>query len=301
MRTATLIAASLFALFVPAVAAGQDASPNLDDIAITPSRREVVMEPGSEKTFLLNLIYTSGSGKSMPARLVSYLNDWTIDKTGQLQFFKAGARPESAAAWMVHSPGEINIGPGGIQPIRVTVSVPKDATPGDHTAALILEPRPDTLKNPANKKQVRTRFRLAAIFYIMVPKLTRQGSLQNLRAEANAKGIIIIPTIRNQGNSHIRPKHSVKIVDRAGVIAAELPDSEWLPVLGISETDVPLLIEKMVLPGVYTVRYRVDFGDGSSMTEGQTELVVKERASVAQSAGAGQTQPDKSQSPNRQQ
>jgi hypothetical protein len=293
-----IILAILATLFVYSAASAQSDAlrqPSLDDVAITPSRHELIMAPGTERTVVVDVIYTSESGKSAPARLIAYLNDWSIDKSGSMQFYTAGANPDSATSWIIHSPVELSIVPGSVTAIRVTVSVPKDATPGDHTAAIILEPRPDVIKTDPTRKRLQTRFRLAAIFYIMVPELTRKGSLQNLRAEAGDKGITIIPTIRNEGNTHVRPVHSIKVVDPAGVIAAEINDTEWLPVLGGTETELRLLIEKAIPPGTYSVRYRVNFADGSALTEGQTELVVREprRANVLTGPSDGAVKAEK--------
>ena len=58
---------------------------------------------------------------------------------------------------------------------------------------------------------------------------------------------------------------------------AELPQKESLPLLGGSELSEPLVIERRLAPGTYSVKYRVDFQDGNRPTEGITELVVKER------------------------
>jgi hypothetical protein len=39
----------------------------------------------------------------------------------------------------------------------------------------------------------------------------------------------------------------------------------------------PIVIEKAVAPGAYTVFYRVDFKDGGAVVEGQTDLLVREQ------------------------
>jgi hypothetical protein len=199
-----------------------------------------------------------------------------MGRSGELSFYKAATRPNSASPWIIYSPAEVIVQPGQTHSIRVTISVPKDATPGDHLAALIVEQRPDTIKLNARARQMLMRFRMAAIFYIMVPQLTRRGSLENLKAAVDAKGIVVTPTLKNAGNSVIRPTASVKVTDSAGRTVAELPEDESLPVLGGSELSQPLLIEKTLRPGAYTVRYRVDFQDGGKVTEGVTDLVVKE-------------------------
>jgi len=246
-----------------------------DAIGLAPARFEVPMKPGTERTFIVNIIYNSASADAEPCRLVASPGDWSLDKDGEVEYYKAGTRPDSAAAWMIYTPGEVTAAPGKVHPIRVTISVPKDAAPGDHLAALFVESRPDNIKLDQNRRQVILRFRMAALFYIMVPGLTQRGALEDLSAEASENEIVVIPNIKNSGNSHIRPRHSVKILNRENSVVAEMPETESLPVLGNSQLRRPLVIERALAPGVYTVQYRVDFKDGSQLVEGQVELRVK--------------------------
>jgi hypothetical protein len=246
-----------------------------DVFGLAPARFEVPMKPGTERTFIVNIIYNSASADAEPCRLVASTGDWSILKDGDIEYYKAGTRPGSAASWMIYTPGEVTAAPGKAHPIRVTVSVPKDAAPGDHLAALFVESRPDNIKLDQNRRQVILRFRMAALFYIMVPGVTQRGSLEELSAEASEGGIIVTPNIRNSGNSHIRPRHSIKVLSRENLTVAEMPETESLPVLGNSELRKPIVIEKTLPPGLYTVQYRVDFKDGSQLVEGQVELRVR--------------------------
>jgi len=233
------------------------------------------MLPGSERTVVVNVIYNSASSESQPCRLVASLGDWTILSNGDADYYKAGSQANSACSWLTYSPAEMTALPGKVHPIRVTISVPKEATPGDHLAAFFVESRPDNLKLDQNRRQVILRFRMTALFYIMVPRLTKKGSLQNVAAQISDQGIVVTPTLKNEGNSHIRPIHSVRIVDAAGAVVAELPESESLPVLAGAEISHALVIPKSVPPGTYSVRYKIDFKDGGPVTEGQTELLVR--------------------------
>jgi hypothetical protein len=202
------------------------------------------------------------------------LNDWTIGRDGQVQFEKANTLPGSASSWLIYSPAETTVTPGNLHAIRVTITVPKDATPGDHLTSLIIEQRPDNIKLDENRRQMVIRYRMAAVFYIKVPNLRRQGSLESLRAEAKADQLIITPLLKNAGNSVIRPLSSLKVTNSSGVSVVELPQRESLPLLGGAELMQPLVIETRLAPGTYNVKYRVDFQDGSRPTEGITELVV---------------------------
>ena len=243
-------------------------------ISLAPARVELEMQPGSEITVVVNLDYHSTGKDSQPVRIVASLNDWTIERNGEVQFERANTLPNSASSWLIYSPAETTVIPGNLHSIRVTVSVPKEATPGDHLTALIVEQRPDNIKLNQNRRQVVIRYRMAAVFYIKVPQLRRAGSLESLRAEATENEIVVTPLLKNAGNSVIRPLTSLKVTDSAGVSVAELPQKESLPLLGGAELAQPVVLETRLAPGTYTVKYRIDFQDGSRPTEGITELVV---------------------------
>ena len=246
-------------------------------ISLAPARFELEMQPGSETTVVVNLDYHTTAENSQPVRILATLNDWTIDRNGEVRFEKANTLPNSASSWLIHSPAETMVIPGNLHAIRVTISVPKDATPGDHLTALIVEQRPDSIKLNENRRQVVIRYRMGAVFYIKVPQLRRHGSLESLRAEATEKQIVVTPLLKNEGNSVVRPVASLKITDSSGVAVAELPQKESIPLLGGSEMIQPVVLETRLAPGTYNVKYRVDFQDGNRPTEGVTELVVKER------------------------
>ena len=246
-------------------------------ISLAPARFELEMQPGSETTVVVNLDYHSTAENSQPVRIVASLNDWTIDRDGQVRFEKANTLPKSASSWLIHSPAETMVIPGNLHAIRVTISVPKDASPGDHLTALIVEQRAENLKLDPNRRQVVIRYRMGAVFYIKVPQLHRRGSLESLRAEATENQVTVTPLLKNDGNSVIRPLTSLKITDSTGAAIAELPQKESIPLLGGSEMMQPMVLEKRLAPGTYNVKYRVDFQDGSRPTEGITELVIKER------------------------
>jgi hypothetical protein len=281
MRTANNICRVLFWLFVTVFCVNAQ-SPNPDatpqpkgnGISLAPARFELEMGPGSETTVVVNLDYHSTAENSQPVRIVASLNDWTIDRDGQVQFEKANTLPNSASSWLIYSPAETTVAPRNLHAIRVTITVPKDASPGDHLSALIIEQRPDNLKFTEDRRQMVIRYRMAAVFYIKVPQLRRQGSLESLRAEAKEGQVIVTPFLKNAGNSVIRPLTSLRVTDSFGLSVVEVPQRESLPLLGGSELVQPLVVETRLTPGTYNVKYRVDFQDGSRPTEGITELVI---------------------------
>ncbi|HSE23303.1 MAG TPA: hypothetical protein VLB68_16665 [Pyrinomonadaceae bacterium] len=261
--------------------------PTGNGISLAPARLELEMTPGSETTVVVNLDYHSTTGDSKPVRIVASVNDWTIDRDGQVKFERANTLPNSASSWLLYSPAETTVVPGNLHSIRVTISVPKGATAGDHLTALIVEQRPDNIKLNENRRQVVIRYRMAAVFYIKVPQLRRHGSLESLRAEASGDNLVVTPLLKNTGNSVVRPLTSLRLTDGSGVSIVDLPQKESLPLLGGAELRQPLVLEAHLVPGVYTVKYRVDFQDGSRPTEGVTELVIpqSQKTSIGPSTG----------------
>src|ERR1044072_1668522 len=196
----------IMAVGVSAQTPAQEATPqpNGNGISLAPARLELEMQPGSEITVVVNLDYHTTNENSEPVRIVARWNDWTSARVGQVQFAKANTLPGSASSWLIYSPAETTVIPGHLHAIRVTVSVPKDATPGDHLSALIIEQRPDNIRLSENRRQMVIRYRMAAVFYIKVPQLRRQGSLESLRAEATADQVVVTPLFKNAGNSVVR-------------------------------------------------------------------------------------------------
>jgi hypothetical protein len=286
--TAVLILLLLALVCANAQSPTPSPSPTGNGISLAPARLELEMLPGQETTVVVTLDYHSTAANAQPVRIVASLNDWTIDRDGQVKFERANTLPNSASPWLIYSPAETTVIPGNLHAIRVTVSVPKDATPGDHLSALIIEQRPDNIKLlNEDRRQMVIRYRMAAVFYIKVPQLHRQGSLESLRAEATADEVVVTPLLKNSGNSVIRPLTSLKVTDSTGVAVAELAQKESLPVLGGAELLQPLVLEARLAPGTYTVKYRVDFQDGSRPTEGVTELVIPQSQRTSGGPGHG--------------
>jgi hypothetical protein len=254
---------------IPLVAAAQSGS-----MALAPARFELEMQPGTERTVVVDLDYKAGDAITKPARIVASLNDWTMTRDGRVEFFPANTRPDSASSWLIYSPGEAAVIPGTTHQIRVTIAVPATARPGDHLASLIIEQRPETLKFEQNARQMVVKYRMASLFYIKVAGLTREGSFEDLYAATLPEGIVVTPVLRNTGNSVVRPTASLQVIDGEGRAVAGLPEIETLPILAGSEIARPVLIERTLAAGKYTVRYRVDFQDGRPTVEGLTDVVV---------------------------
>lgn len=277
------------ALLLSAVAAAQEA-PSVPagggEVALAPSRLEIPIAPGQSRTEVVNVI-SSGSGNTR-VRLLASLGDWALDRSGEIKFSRPGTAKRSATEWMTYSPVEFQVGAGEVHPIRVTVDVPPGTPPGDYTAVMFVEERPPDLKAQGNRKQLRFHFRLAAIFYIQVGQLTKKGSLEALEVDTTVSPLVVVPTLKNSGNSHLRPLHSFEILDVGGKRVASVAESSPGPVLAESEFLPKVKADTALPPGSYTLKYRVDFRDGGKVVEGRKAFTIGGAAAPA----AGATKPD---------
>ena len=286
MRRFVLLAAAILsstALAQPAAPPPPEPARAPGEVALAPSRFELLMTPGGSQTVVVNVI-SSGSAAE-PLRLLASLGDWTMTPAGEMQFSEPGSNPRSATPWLIYSPVEFAVEGGQSYPIRVTLDVPKDASPGDHTAVLFVEQRPRDIKTQHGEKQITFHFRLAAVFYVMIQPLTHQGSLTALEATATPAGITLTPTLHNEGNSHLRPVQSFEILDGAEQVVASQAKSETYPVLGGTDYRPALKLDRALPPGEYSLRYHVDFRDGSNkVVEGRKALTVPEAAPAKKAA-----------------
>lgn len=275
-------ALTAYLLTCSALAFAQGAPPEAGagEIALAPSRLQLPMKPGESRTEVVHLIASKEISK--PVRMLASLGDWTLDRKGEIVFSRPGTNKRSASDWMIYSPVEFVAEGGQAYPIRVTVDVPPETPPGDYTAVLFVEERPSDIKTQPGRKQIRFHFRLAAIFYVMVGELTHKGSLTALEVDASVSPPVITATLKNEGNSLIRPTHSLEVVNSSGERVAQLPESAPGPVLAGAEFAPQLELPSPLSPGSYTVRYRVDFLDGSKVIEGRKAFEV----AAAPDAGA---------------
>lgn len=248
-----------------------------DEIAISPSRLELAVAPGTDRTVVVNIVYSSqNASAAKPSRLLASLGDWNLSPAGQIQFFRPGELEHGATKWVIYSPVEFTAVPGRTSQIRVTVRVPADAAPGEYTSVLFVEERPGQLKKKTNRKELAFHFRLSTIIYVQVPAVTKKGSLKALKAEMSPRGVLVTPTVVNEGNSHIRPSQSFQVFNDKNAVVAEFNQPEGFPILRESSSSPPLVAPAVLPPGEYQVRYRIDFNDGTPVKEGRTKLAVAE-------------------------
>lgn len=243
-------------------------------LEITPVRYELDMQPGSERTVVVNALYRTEASGAQTSRVIATVADWTINNEGNVEFINANSLPDSSSSWLIHSPVEFNLVPNVLQPIRVTISVPQHVRGGEYRSALIVEERPPSNKDLSTTRTLNIRYRFAVLFYVRIPDLIKRAELTGLRVNAEGRTVTVIPTIRNHGNVHLRPAASIEIVDAQGKVVFERPAQNVTVLLRDAQLEEPISFEAGLSQGDYLLRYSIDFGDGVPRQTGTTRFAI---------------------------
>ena len=245
-------------------------------VGIDPTRIEVVIPAGSEKTVGTTVDYGSETGKTdLPlARLVARMEDWTIATDGDVKFAPVGTLERSASSWVTMSSSEFTLTAQTQKTLRFTISVPKGTPPGDYLFAAYVESRDAPPPPKENEKRIVISFRHYLLVYVLVPNLTAEGELQGLEAKIENGRPTAFPKLANSGNSRLRPKHKFEITDASNktVFASDMSEARVL--LGGHSWRMAYPITANLPAGKYTLKYTVDFVDKKAIQVGKTNFEI---------------------------
>ena len=225
-------------------------------IMASPIRVEHQVKPGTEET---NVIQVNNTGAE-PTRVSVHLEDWTMDRKGDVNFSIAGSDPGSCAKWLQINPTDFRLEPGQSRQVRYSLTVPAEAMERGYRAAIVLEGMPREVEGPA-KKRVNIRGRIAAMLYATVGSPEIRAQFQDFQVTAANKEISFKLTLANQGDVHFRIKKSwitLKNSNGEEVGRVEVPD---IPVLPGATRELKFKKDDLALPkGTYLAEAVLDVG-----------------------------------------
>lgn len=116
----------------------------------------------------------------------------------------------------IEAPDTIPVDAKGIQEVKISIKVPKDALPGGHYAMLTYEPNTGYILGGLKKTGSSITQRTGTIFYVTVNgPVTEKAVLKEFKtAKFNELGPVDFQgTIENLSDVHIAPKGSIVITD----------------------------------------------------------------------------------------
>lgn len=231
-------------------------------LALSPMRTELNVAAGSQRNGSL----TIANDSKEPGRYRAEILDLSIDKEAVPQFEKSipSETGFSCKDWVTANPMEAEIVGSGLVIVRYTFKVPADAPERTYHCALAFTELPDP-KKQQGAMGIVALLRLASTFYITVGHPSPAGEVKQIAIEKinapETAGYRAVISVENSGLTNLRGAGKVEIVDEGGKIvqSSEFPAVVILP----SRTQrLPVVLDKKVTDGNYTLRTRVNLGNG---------------------------------------
>lgn len=181
-----------------------------------------------------------------PTRFKAKLEDWWSNEDGSQSFYRPiGTVARTCGRWVAINPVEASVPSGGTLNVRVTTTVPRDATPGGYWCVLTV----DELPQPGPRAGVAMQFLASISVGVFVNVLPVERAIRIAAVSVDSDKASI--RVRNTGNTPVsvegrfeflRPKEekplasvnlprTTVVLDPAPVrlIATKLPSASELP------------------------------------------------------------------------
>jgi hypothetical protein len=183
------------------------------------------MDPGEERTVEVGLM--SREGETRMYALTT--EDFSISDDGfdNVVFYGAGNGPFSAHSWLSPLVNVITLNHRERATIPVKVSVPKNASVGDHYAVVLFQRNPKGTEGSGFQMVSR----IGALFLITVKgDVIREGALQQFLTEDRIYWSLptrFIVQYRNSGTVHIQPAAHIEIKNIFGITVDDIQLKDW--------------------------------------------------------------------------
>jgi len=186
------------------------------------------IEPGQE----LSDAIVVANYDAAPLVLDVYAADAFTTSSGQLDAATREVSPRAVGAWVLPVADRITIEPGESVEVPFTLTVPENATPGDHAGAILT-----ALTTPQVEDGVSVDRRLGIRIHVRVGgELVPTVAVEDLRVDYagtfNPFGLgeaTVSYTVRNTGNTRLSVPQSATVSGPFGVFAVEAADLASVP------------------------------------------------------------------------
>lgn len=241
---------------------------------LTPMKLARTLKPGESMT---DILVIDNAGSSAVKRFEMKIIDWTLDRNGSLVYTEPGAIKESFASGIICSPMQFKCEPGERKVVRYTLTLPKEASPGEHTVGIqaleVVIPGKDAANGKINVG-VAVKCGFLCAMSINVPSLNNKAtepvSLQFVPSNAKRTASIDL-LVKNEANGRARPLWSFVILDAAGRKVYEQANDDYL-ILREAERVISCPIKMTLGPGKYKVIGKLDQGVATPVQELEKEF-----------------------------
>lgn len=191
--------------------------PNLSKaLTVGPAKLEFSVNPGDSVNFN---VLVKNEGKEIYEFFPSF--EKFEEKNGEKVFIK---NQEGISSW-IKTVASIKLGAGEQREVPVTISVPKDASPGGHFAVIWWNTAP-----PGGKDNVSIITRAGILVYARISgEIIEKGSLMSFGPESffTRTPVNFLVNFKNEGNVHLKPQGTLKIKNIFNGVVGNLNFNEF--------------------------------------------------------------------------
>ncbi|MBA2364026.1 MAG: DUF916 domain-containing protein, partial [Chloroflexia bacterium] len=212
--------------------------------------------------------------------------DARTSQTGGSAFAETGSKPAAVGMWITLAQPKVTLQPGAKKQVGFSIQVPESVEPGQHLAGITAY----VVKNPAKDgKQtgasivVQTRYVIAV--QVDVPGTwTPSMKIPAVSLLEQPSGTVIGVSIRNDGDTFVKPSGSMTLSDSTGKRVLDHPIKMDTFVTN-TEVTYPVALHDGLKPGKYDVSARLTYAKGK-MAEytGTIEIKAPEQPATAVAA-----------------
>lgn len=195
------------------------------DFILSPTRIVMELDPGEEETVEVQIVSREGEPRSYSVGV----EDFSISDDGadNINFFGGSDGPFSARSWVTPAVSGLTLEHGQRAFFSVKVSVPLNASVGDHYSVVLFQ----RLPGKDDGGGVSMVSRVGTLFLITVKgDLIREGSLQQFLVQRRLNWALPVGftlQYRNTGTVHLVPQGHIEIRNIFGVIVDDIPVEDW--------------------------------------------------------------------------
>ena len=256
------------------------------------------LEPGDE-VIDEALVINDGD---LPIHLQIYVAEAMTAINGGTAFGHRNYNSNGVAGWVSIDVGEVPLQPGETQIVPFTITVPTDASPGDHVAGLLVEQAPTgnetdggaTAEEPQFAVQVVQRVGVAVVIDVPGDRVA-QLAITDLRLGQQLDGGAVFEVaVHSTGNVMVNGHGTLTVTDPQGNELAEIP-FDMDTVLAGDTTFFYIDHPVQLTDGNYLLDARVEYralrGDNTSQTTSLSNIALEVVNGQPKPADNVETQP----------
>jgi len=198
-------------------------------LSISPTLFDMSAEPGQSWQSNLRVVNVNKYDLTVYVEVVNFAPKGEGGDGRFIPVIDGSTSNSTLAEWFTITSEPVVVPPEQTREVPFTVSVPKDASPGGHFAAILVGTKPIDKKD--DESRIQTAQMVTSLFFAKVAgDVIESGSIREFTTEEtylNSPEVTFSLRFENKGNVHLQPQGEIKIFNMWGHERGILPINQY--------------------------------------------------------------------------